>query len=241
MRAQRRFLDGHFDDAEQMWAQVYRQAVRAGVSYADLLRDVQLQNLALEREGPKAVFDKFLRVTGSLRKRPGPLRAGTLRVAAQAGELDLVRAELAAFGDPSDYPRYGTYLNTLASLAVCAAAIDDKARCEQLLSLLWPHATRNTPDGMGYYLGSVAHFLGLLSVVLGKSVQARGCFERALAHNQAMGYRAGVVHTRLAMAELERRLGQRTAARASFEAAREQAWALGMRGAQAQADDGLAR
>jgi DNA-binding winged helix-turn-helix (wHTH) protein len=239
MRAQRLFLDGRFDECEQRWRAIYGPAVRAGVSYADMMRNAQMLNLALEREGAKSVWHKYLSASGTRGSRAA--RAGIARIAAQAGELGFVRTQLSGLGNPADYPRDAIYLHTLASLSVCAAAIDDRARCEQLAALLAPYAELNTPDAMGYYLGSVAYFLGLLSVALGKTAQARSYFDRALERNREMNYRAGVVRTWLAIAELERSLRHGVGARSAFEAARAEAQALGMHAAAAEADAALAR
>src|SRR5947207_93919 len=101
-----------------------RCAVRAGVSYADMMRNAQMLNLALEREGAKAVWHKYLSASGTRGSRAN--RAGIARIAAQAGELGFVRTQLSALGNPADYPRDAIWLHTLASLSVCAAAIDDR-------------------------------------------------------------------------------------------------------------------
>jgi hypothetical protein len=204
-----------------------------------MMRNAQMLNLALEREGAKSVWHKYMSSSGTRGSRA--VRAGVARIAAQAGELGFVRTQLSALGNPADYPRDAIWLHTLASLSVCAAAIDDRARCEQLAALLAPYAELNTPDAMGYYLGSVAYFLGLLSAALGKTAQARSYFDRALARNREMNYRAGVVRTWMAIAELERAQRHAVGARSAFEAARAEAQALGMHGAAADADAALAR
>jgi tetratricopeptide (TPR) repeat protein len=240
MRAQRRFLDGHFEEAEQRWKEVFKQAVRAGISYAELMRGAQQIELELEREGPKAVVEKRLRVMSAMQKIARPVRAGMARIAAQAGELDLVRAHLATLGEPTDFPRDGNYLHGLASLAVCFVALEDKARCEQLLGLLEPYADLNTPDSVGYYIGSVSYFLGLLTGALGKNAKAQAYFERALKHNRAMGYRAGVVRTCMSHAQLAQRVGDADHARQLLQDARTEAHAIGMHSAAADAEAALA-
>lgn len=186
-------------------------------------------NLELEREGAAWVFDRRVRGRSGLNQLPRAQRANLSRIAAEAGEHAHVRAELAALGDPSDYTRDGAYLNTLASLSVCAVALSDRMRCEQLHALLSPYPAHNTPDASGSYLGSVAHFLGLLASVLGRSDEGLDLLGRALDQNRAMGYRAGTVRTLLALAELEQRVGQSANARARMIAARAEAQGLGMR------------
>jgi DNA-binding winged helix-turn-helix (wHTH) protein/tetratricopeptide (TPR) repeat protein len=229
MRAQRCFLDGDFELAHARWKDAFDYGARAGVSYAEAVYEEHTLGLELEREGAAWVFDRRLRGRSSLRRLPRAQRASLSRIAAEAGELAHVRAELAALGDPSDYTRDGAYLNTLASLAVCAVALSDRPRCEQLYALLSPYPAHNTPDMSGYYLGSVSHFLGLLAGALGRNDEALAFLQRALEHNRAMGYRAGTVRTLLALAEIEQRGGQTTSARARRLAARDEARALGMR------------
>jgi hypothetical protein len=127
----------------------------------------------------------------------------------------------------------------LANLAACASRVDDKPRCEQLIGLLTPYAELNTPSQMGYYLGSVSYFLGLLADALGRSVDATADFERALERNRAMGYRAGVVRTLLAHGRLATRLDKRSSARELLTGARDEARALGMKGALTDAEAAL--
>ena len=169
------------------------------------------------------------------------MRASFARVSAESGQHEVARTQLSTLGDPSDYPRDGHYLNLLANLSVCASRVDDKARCEQLLSLLTPYDEFNTPSQMGYYLGCVAYFLGLLSEAIGRSVAAGSHFEHALQLNRGMGYRAGVVRTLLAHGELSLRLGHRSQARDLLTRARKEAEELGMRGASEDALSALAR
>jgi DNA-binding winged helix-turn-helix (wHTH) protein/tetratricopeptide (TPR) repeat protein len=224
MRALRAFHDGRFAEAEARSQQMLSHGVRAGVSYAEPLYGMQLVSLALEREGAAAV-EKRLRVLAKVPGMPPAVRMGIARVAAEAGALDVVRAELASLGDPGAQVKTIGYLHKLACFAVCAIALDDTARCEQILERLAPYTALNTVDALGHYLGSVAHFTGLLAAALGRVEAARADFAQALAHNRAMGYRPGVVRTLLASARLEQ--GER--AHELVDEAHTEAHALGMR------------
>jgi len=239
LRAQRLFLDGHFDLSEQRWQAAFDKAVQAGVSYAELFRGTHVMGLAIERHGPASVAGA-LSGLASRRGLTVATRAGLARIAAQAGELDLVRSLLSTIGDPRELPRDAGYLHVLASLSVCAAALLDEARCAQLSELLSPYAAFNTPDAMGYYLGSGAYFLGLMAAALGRTEQASEHFRRALEQNRAMGYRAGVVRTLLADARLERARNRVTQARTRLHEARALAKELGMLGALGETERGLA-
>jgi hypothetical protein len=194
----------------------------------------QVLNFTLEREGSTVVSSRRF-AGGTFSTATPSTRANAARVDAEAGQLERARGELSALGDPGDYPRDGHYLNLLANMAVTAALVDEKAHCEQLFALLAPYAALNTPSPMGFYLGAVAYFLGLMSVTLGKPAQAAAHFEHALARNKAIGYRAGVVRTLLAHARLARQQNSPAAARDMLERARNEAEALGMRWAVAEA------
>jgi DNA-binding winged helix-turn-helix (wHTH) protein/tetratricopeptide (TPR) repeat protein len=228
LAAQRRFLDGHFDEADQRWKVLHARAVRAGVSYADMFYGVHTYTANLERRGPSAVVSQLGVSDGVLAGFTPYTRAAFARNAAEAGEHELARGQLSVLGDPLGFPRDAHFLHLLANLAACASCVGDKPRCEQLQALLAPYAGLNTPSQLGYYMGSVAYFLGLLAVALGRPRAAADDFDRALAHNEAMGYRAGVARTLLARARLAAELGQRASAQELFGAAREEARALGM-------------
>jgi DNA-binding winged helix-turn-helix (wHTH) protein/tetratricopeptide (TPR) repeat protein len=241
MLAQRRFQDGHFAEAEAMWSKACTRAGRAGVAYAEAMRDAQQLFLEVERDGAAAVFDKKRPTLCKAQENPRLTQLHVARIAAEAGALDVVRAQLVTLGEPSQWTRTVGYVHGLSSLAVCAAALADQARCEQLLPLLSPYHEQNALDAMGYYLGSVAHFVGLLELTLGRTDAARTHFAQALAHNRAMGYRAGVVRTLLAIGRLEASTRNTALARESFEAARKDAEQLGMRGMATEALKAIAK
>lgn len=193
LRVQRLLLDGHLDEAELRWKDVIKQALRAGVAYADVIDKAFALRLSLEREGPAQAFEAHVRASMPLRSVPRPMRAGYARIAAEAGALDAVRAYVEALGDLDMVQRNAGYVHELSCLSVCAVALGDHARCEQLIELLAPYAALNTLDSMSYYLGAAAYFLGELCEALGRAAQASRYFEQALERNRAMGYRAGVI------------------------------------------------
>ena len=238
LKAQRLFLNGDYVGCELLWRDARTRAARGGLAYSEMFYQTQNFTLALEREGAVVVATRRISTTMPNAATPST-RAHAARVDALGGHRDRAIRELSALGDPSDYPRDAHYLNLLSNIAECASLVDDKPRCEQLFALLAPYASFNTPSPMGYYLGAVAYFLGLLSSALGKPAQAASHLEHALARNQEMGYRAGVVRTLLAHAALLQQQGRAAPARDLLERARNEAEALGMRWAVAQAEAGL--
>ena len=240
LQAQRLFQNGRFAEADQRWKEAYEQAARAGVSYAEPFYRAHQFSAKNVREGAKAVVERaraVLSVRGIV--LPPGIRANLCQVAAEAGDLELATAQLQRLGDPAELPRSIGYLHTVASIAVSAAVLVDRPRCEQLRDILTPHADLNTPDAMGAYIGSVSHFLGLLHAALDEHEAAAHFFAQAQDRNLAMGYRVGVVRTGLAHAALELQLGQRPRATKRFEAARAEAVELGMDWAVAKADEAL--
>jgi hypothetical protein len=196
-------------------------------------------NLTIERQGAKAVISRTTLASLPLASMTPYTRASMARLALEVGEHDFARGQLSALGDPQGFPRDGHYLHLLANLATCASHLGAKMQCEQLYALLAPYAELNTPSQMGYYLGSVAHFLGVLADTLGRTVRAGTHFEHALDRNQAMGYRAGVIRTLLAHGRIELRLGHPRIARGLLTRARAEADALGMDAARAECDAAL--
>jgi DNA-binding winged helix-turn-helix (wHTH) protein len=237
--AQRCLLDGNFDEADRRWKALHAHATRAGVSYADLFYNAHTFTLALEREGAKAVRSRMIGSDAALANMTPTMRASGARIAAEAGELDAARSHLSALGDPHGFSRDAHYLNLLANLAATASLVEDKPRCDQLYALLAPYADLNTPSQMGYYLGAVSHFLGLLADARGRSVRATAYFERALELNEKMGYRSGVVRTLLAHGKLNVRVGHGRPARDQLTRARDVAQELGMCGAKEDAEAAL--
>jgi hypothetical protein len=225
------------DEAERRWLTIRKNALRAGVSYAAIFHNTQLSALRLEREGPKSMVEQRPFDRGTLATGTPVMRAMIASVAAQAGEIEFARQQLALLGDPSGYPQDAYYLHLLANLATCAFHVGDKPRCEQLFALLTPYADLNTPSPMGYYLGSVAHFLALVSAGVGRTVAAGSFFERALERNRAMGYRAGIVHTLLAHGRLALKLGNKSLARDRLTEAQTLSTEIGMRAASAESTE----
>ncbi|MDD9937989.1 MAG: AAA family ATPase [Myxococcales bacterium] len=237
LRAQRLFHAGHFDRAEQRWQELVARATRSGLSYAHFFHSIQKLRLAVVREGPRAQVTAQLRASmGAFEEMTAPHRAGLARLAALAGDREAVRAQLLALGDPEKLPRDGTYLHTLACMATCAAALGDGALCEQLLELLSPYARFNTPDATGFYLGSVAHFLGVLAAALDRASLAEQHFELGLQRNREMGYRPGIALTLFAHGRMEHMGGTRGGGRERLAQARALAQEIGMHGLTAEVD-----
>jgi DNA-binding winged helix-turn-helix (wHTH) protein/tetratricopeptide (TPR) repeat protein len=94
------------------------------------------------------------------------------------------------------------YLNTLANLSLVAVALGDRPRATQLYALMRPYPNHNTPNGFGFYQGSVSYFLGQLANLLGRPGHATAHLEDALVTNARLGFLPQLARTQLALAEL---------------------------------------
>jgi DNA-binding winged helix-turn-helix (wHTH) protein len=208
--AQRRLLDGDFAGAEAACRELRARSDRMGLSYGAWFTDIQLNRIAIERQGAEVVAASwnFLALAAAPSAQQLGLRPYWVRGAAEFGAKDQARAALAAIAasDFEDIPKELSYLDTLANLAVAAVALEDQIRAENLYAKLAPYPQHNTPNTLLFYQGSVSHYLALLAVMLGREAKAEQHFEDALAMNERTGQRPQLARTRYHYA---RWLGQR--------------------------------
>ncbi|MGE0683635.1 MAG: AAA family ATPase [Candidatus Binatia bacterium] len=92
-------------------------------------------------------------------------------------------------------------LATFVYLVEMCAAWGDTIRAAQLYELLLPYKERNVVIGTAVgYLDAVAHLLGNLATVIGRSEEACAHFEFALQRNLHMGARPRLAHTQYSYA-----------------------------------------
>jgi tetratricopeptide (TPR) repeat protein len=102
-----------------------------------------------------------------------------------------------------DVPCDALFLWTTSTLAEVCAKYGEVPWCENLYDLLGPYRHHNVVAGWGaVFDGSVAHFLGVLSVALGRFEEATCHFEFAMAKNAEMGAPLLVARTMVQYAEL---------------------------------------
>ena len=118
---------------------------------------------------------------------------------AAAGRIDEARRVLdrLAAVEFDDLARDEWWPGTMTHLTDIVAALGDARYAASLYDLLEPFADRNLTDQLlRTYSGSGSHFLGVLATVMGRTEDAAGHFERALAANAALGARPAVLRTR---------------------------------------------
>jgi DNA-binding SARP family transcriptional activator len=127
---------------------------------------------------------------------------------AELGREDEARAayERLMSGELEDVPYDFSWLAVIALGAAAAARLDDRPRAESLIGLLAPYRDSYVDMGSSW-LGSAAHYLGLLHACLGDVAAAEGCFRDALAAHRALGSRAWVAWTKLEYAHALRGRG----------------------------------
>jgi len=131
------------------------------------------------------------------------MRAGVALVDAELGRLDDAKArfeDLAASGF-TDIPLDAVWSVTTALLVLLASRLDDRHRSRALYDLLLPYSDliAGTP---ALWLGSVSHYLGLLTATLGRFDEADIRFATAEATHARIGAPVWLAHTRLEWARM---------------------------------------
>jgi hypothetical protein len=95
------------------------------------------------------------------------------------------------------------WLGTAAVLAETCASLHDRALAVPLYEQLRPYTERLSPLGLhGPHLGSLAHHVGLLAALLGRTDDAHARFVEAIEVNDRIGASAPAARSRLSLARL---------------------------------------
>ena len=195
---------GRFDQAEELLAE--RDPSGEHVHYPLQYWTRVLHGDALMRARGRiaasdANYDDFLRDYGYL----GPaIRAGVACALLESGrDADARRLyEELVTGGVTQMPRSPHYLPALTYLAMLCVQFADTARAVPLRGVLFRYAARNAVAPIGFYLGSVARYLGLLEQLLGDPAQAQARLAAALEMNERMRAKPQVALTRFDLARL---------------------------------------
>jgi DNA-binding SARP family transcriptional activator len=146
--------------------------------------------------------------TGRSRTVPMLTQAILATIFTELGREDEARAvyERLMSSDLGDVPYDFAWLAVVALGAAAAASLGDRRRAESLVSMLAPYRDGYVDLGSSW-LGSVAHYLGLLHTCLGDIAAAEKCFEDALAAQTPLGGGAWIARTKLAYAQALRERG----------------------------------
>jgi class 3 adenylate cyclase len=198
-RATRALMDGRFEDAERLSNQTLEVAGRLERRTRPFRQAVNAQMLVLRREqGRLHEIEPFFRARNARLRRSALAMCAMAFCYSELGRRNDARAifeELAA-GDFHSLPRDMGWYAMLVQLSEVCFALDDSARAAVLYRLLAPHEARNAVLDIHVCYGSVAHYLGELSVTMGELDRAQAHFETALGFNLRMGARPWVARTR---------------------------------------------
>jgi class 3 adenylate cyclase len=234
-RATRALMDGRFEEAERLANQTLEVAGRLERRTRPFRQAVNSQMLILRREqGRLRELEPFFR-SNRARLRRSPLALCAMAFCyselGQRNEARSIFEELAA-GDFESLPRDMGWYSMLVLLSEVCCAIGDSARAAVLYRLLAPHEARNAILDIHVCYGSVAHYLGTLSVAMGELDRAQTHFESALRFNLKMGARPWVARTRYhyaAMLVARGNPGDREKANQLAELAQASAESIGMK------------
>jgi DNA-binding winged helix-turn-helix (wHTH) protein/tetratricopeptide (TPR) repeat protein len=202
-----RFHMGEFEYAESRFDELHQQANRLHLNYARFNYAYQRSALRMERRGYPwfAGHPEPLHEADWTWARAIPCyRADRIVQLLDSGAVAEARVEFAALAGDGfrSVTRDLSFLYTLSKLALAAVELEESEQARVLYDLLTPYAKFNPVHGWGFYLGSVSYFLGVLARFLGDTIAAVRHFELALEIHRSLGYKAQVLRTQLALAEL---------------------------------------
>jgi len=205
-RATRALLEGRLADAEHFAGEAFAIGRGTQAQNAAQLYAVQLFALRTE-QGRLSEIGQSLEEFG--RRYPAaPVwrAAAAFALASRGRKEDARRAfESLSAGGLAGVPRDGEWLTTVCLLVGAGARIGDARRTAQLGDLLIAYLDRAVIAGRGAIcLGPVARFAGMASAVAGRTDEAVGHFEQALATARRWGAEPIVAAIALELAEVLR-------------------------------------
>ncbi|MGH2600988.1 MAG: LuxR C-terminal-related transcriptional regulator, partial [Dehalococcoidia bacterium] len=197
-------LAGRLDDGERLAQEALATGAQAQAS--DAFGAFAIQLFALRRDQGRLAELAAL-ATGLVARLPAVavVRSALALLYAELGRADDARQEFErlAADDFAGIPRDETWLVTLSNLAEVCTALGDTTRAATLIELLRPHAEHCIAVGMGIgFAGAVSHYLGLLTVTLGRWEESDRYFAGALVLERRMGARTWVARTTVAYAAM---------------------------------------
>ena len=199
-------VDGRLGDAEALAFEALAHQAPAEHPEAVAALGVNLVDIRLFQGRANEMVD-LLRAAADENPHIPTYRAVLSLCCASAGRLDDARAAYALLA-ARDFalPPDSNWLLAIAVLADTAAILGDDDGARVLAGLLAPyddrHVVLNCFGGGGAYWGPVAHHLGRLEALLGRTDEARRLLERAVAASEALGAAPFAKFSRAALASL---------------------------------------
>jgi len=234
LRNNHNFHVGRFAEMERGLNEWLTEANRLGIGYADYFHRAAVTRLVILRDGGQVLRDVPVEEFENRHGRPvsATTRAAVAAIAAEAGKQDLARRLVEGLfqGERPKMTQTGDYLFVLCAIARACAELGDRKHGRLLLPLLLPYADRIAVDGLQLVMGSVAHYLGRLELLLGSDEGAREHLRQARTREQELGYLPRALLSGLVLYEhLQAAGGADDEARSMRGWLQEQASAIGMR------------
>lgn len=201
-------IDGRLDEAEKLIDEASALGERIGEPDTGNVRLSQLLGLVRARGEPhrlRATAADAVRWWIGVPSHAHAVAAGFLALAGEPDDLDAARRALdtvMALGTWRDDRSY-MWPVFAGGMATAAVRLGDQAICAQLLAEFEPVTGVCAVNGaLVCFMGSNAHWAGLLAAALGRTDEARHWLEQALTVHQRLGATAWDAETSLELAAL---------------------------------------
>ena len=222
-------IDGRLDDAERLITASSRLGERIGEPDTGNVRMSQLLGLVRARGDPeqlRATASDAVRWWLGVPSHAHAVAAGFLALTGEPDDLEAARKSLATVFALDTWREDRSYLWSVfvGEMTTAAVRLGDRDVCAQLLTELTPVADACGVNGaLVCFMGSNAHWAGMLAAALDRPEEARRWLRQALDVHRRLGATAWEAETSLELAVLGD--GDHHAARAAELATR-----LGLRG-----------
>jgi DNA-binding SARP family transcriptional activator/class 3 adenylate cyclase len=207
-RAMLALAKGRFAEAEELIAQAFALGERAQPEAAVPIHRLQRAALLGFCGGLDEIVPAIEGLVAASPARP-VFRCALTEIYARLGRIEEATRELGQLveGGVAALPFDQEWLYGMSLLAETASVLDDVEAAAVLYPLLEPWAALNAVDVAEGMRGSVARYLGLLAVTLGRWSDAERHLDDALAANERMGLRPWHARTQEDLARMVRLRG----------------------------------
>jgi DNA-binding SARP family transcriptional activator len=200
-RAKRELIAGSLAEADRLALEGFEAGQEAGQPDAFHLFAAQLFAIRMHQGRLDELAEALASApprAGASRTVPMLTQAFLTTIYTELGREDEARAvyERLMSGNLADVPADFSWLTVVALAAAAAVKLDDRTRVPSLIAALAPYRDRYVDMGSSW-LGSAAHYLGLLHAYAGETERAEVCFRDALTAQRALGSRAWIARTKL--------------------------------------------
>ena len=202
-------IDGQLDEAAQLIDQASALGERICEPDTGNVRTGQLLALVRARGEPdrlRATAAEAIRCWVGVPSHAHAVAAGLLALAGEPGDLDAARRALDTVIAIDTWRDDRSYLWSVfvGGMATAAVRLGDQALCAQLLAELEPvTSTCGVGGSLVCFMGSNAHWAGIVAGALGRTEQARHWLEQGLAVHRRLGARAWEAESHLELAKVE--------------------------------------